>query len=168
VVAVRRGRKNAEPRAKLRVGDEPAHEPTQAVMDELPGEELEEPVQLVDVAPRLGNELAGIGFGGLERAHLELESVTEPLDPAQHAHGVSFPESAVEELDVVPHARLDASARIDELEGEVRASRACAEAALASDRVEPLDDPILGELGDRHAAILGPSAAGSLRLRWPS
>ena len=84
----------------------------------------------------------------LERADVELEPVAEPLDAAEHAHGVALGEPRVEQLDVVPHARLDAPARVDELEREVRRAAFRAQPLLARDRVDALDDAVFGELGD--------------------
>ena len=56
---------------------------------------------------------------GLDRAHLHLQPAAEPLHAAEHAHGVALGEATVEQLDVVPDARLDPAARVDELEGEI-------------------------------------------------
>ena len=137
-------------------------------MGELAGEELEEAVQLVEVAARRRHERRRILVGGLERPHLELEAVAKPLHPPEHAHGVALGEPLVEELDVAPDPGLDAPARIDELEGEIGAAAAGAQAPLARDGEEPVDDPVLGELRDRHGAILGPATDGSLARRWPS
>ena len=96
-----------------------------------------------------GASAAGSASGGLERAHVELQPVAEALDAAEHAHGVALGEARVEQLDVVPDPRLDAPARVDELEREVRRRRSCPQPPLARDRVDALDDAVLGELGDR-------------------
>ena len=75
---------------------------------------------------------------GLERAHVELQPVAEPLDASEHAHGVALGEARVEQLDVVPDARGDAPARIDELEREIRPRRSsCAGAASSRPRRRP-------------------------------
>ncbi len=132
-------------------------------MGDLAGEELEEPVELLHVAASLRDELARVGLGRLERAHLELQAVAEALHPAEHAHGVSLAEAAVEELDVVPDARLDAPARVDELERQVGAARARAQTLLPRNGEEALDDPVLGQLGDGDGALTGRSSA---RERW--
>ena len=63
--------------------------------------------------------VAGSTSARLERPHVELEPVAEPLDPAEHAHRVALGEAAVEQLDVVPDARVDVPGRVDELEREV-------------------------------------------------
>jgi hypothetical protein len=91
----------------------------------------------------------------LERAYLDLEPTAEPLHPAEHSHRVPRVEAAIEELDVTPHARVDPAARVGELEREERGSGARASPLLFRDRVDALDDPVLGELGDRgHGWIL--------------
>jgi hypothetical protein len=77
-------------------------------------------------------------------------------------NGVSFPEPFVEELDVAPDAGIDAAARVDELEGEVWTAAARPQALLARDREDGVDDPVLGELRDRHPSIVGPRSAASL------
>ena len=83
------------------------------------------------------------------RAHVELEPVAVPLDAPEHANRVALVEPRVEQLDVVPDAPLDAPARVDQLEREVRRAALRPQPALARDRVDPLDDAILGQLGDR-------------------
>ena len=81
---------------------------------------------------------AGSASGGLERAHLELQPVAEALDAAEHAHRVALAEARVEQLDVGPDARLDAAARVDELQREVRrAAASCAAAPSARPRRRP-------------------------------
>ena len=131
-------------------------------MSDLAGEELEEPLELLDVAARLGNERRRIRLSGLERSHLELETVSETLHAPQHVDRVTFAEALVEQVDVAPDARVDPAARIDELERQIGAAVAGAKALLAGDSVRPLDDSVLCELRDRHDAILGPPSAASL------
>ena len=104
---------------------------------------------------------------GLERAHLELEPVAEALDPAEHAHRVAFGEARVEQLDVVPDARLDASARVDELEREIRAPPSCAQALLLRDRVDALDGAVLLELRDRGHGTASLRPAVDTVAAWP-
>src|SRR5438105_5153685 len=117
---------------------------------DLAGEEVEEAVQLVRVASQGRRERHGIGTRrGLEASHLELQAVAEPLYAAEHAHRVAFGEAPVEQLHVVPHACLDTSTRVHELEREVRRAAARAQLPLACDRVDPLDDPFFRQLGDR-------------------
>src|SRR5919109_3500138 len=96
--------------------------------------------------------------GGLDRADGELEPVAEALDSPEDADGVALPEAAVEELDVLPHARVDAAARIDKLEREVRRSRLRPQPLLPRHAVDAFDHPVLGELDDRgHEPILVPA-----------
>ena len=119
-------------------------------MRDLACEELEEAFELVSVAAQARRERLRIQiFGRLQRADLELQPVAEAVDPTEHTHGVALVESAVEQVDVAPHARLDPTARVDELEGEVRSAPACAQSLLLRDRVDALDDAVLLELCDR-------------------
>ncbi len=102
-------------------------------MRDLAGEELEEPLELVGIAAHRGRELGRIEtLGGLERADLELEPIAEAVDSSQHAHRVALGEAAVEQVDVAPDAALDPAARVDELDGEVRRTRAVSAAAPSS------------------------------------
>ena len=122
----------------------------QAVVVHLGGEELEEPLQLVRVAAQRRRHRGGVDVGcRLERAHVELERVAEALDAAEHAHGVALAEAPVEQLDVVPDARGDAAARVDELEREVRRAVLRPQTLLLRDRVHALDRAVLLQLGDR-------------------
>ena len=133
VMAVRRGRA-----ARASVGGSPGrrgsrHGRLQARVGDLGGEELEEAVELVGVAAHRRREARpGRCPGRLDRAHVELKPVAVALDPAEHAHRVALAEARVEQVDVVPDARLDAPARIDELEREVRASRSSSAAAACA------------------------------------
>ena len=106
----------------------------QARVRDLGDEELEEAGELVGVAPHRRGERRGVDVGRLERAHVELQPVAELLDPAEHAHRVAFAEAAVEQLDVVPDARLDPAGRVDELEREVRRRRTSSAACASSSR----------------------------------
>jgi hypothetical protein len=162
VVRVGCGRQDAEPGPERRVGDEGIHEGAQLGMGDLCGEELEEAVELLPVAAGLGDECRRVCLCGLERPHLELEPVAEALHPSEHANGVPLSKALVEQVDIAPDAGIDSSARIDELERQVRAAAAGAKALFAGDRVRALDDPVLCELRDRHGAILGPASAASL------
>ena len=95
-----------------------------------------------------GVRLAGSTSARLERAHVELEPVAEPLDAAEHAHRVALAEAPVEQLDVVPDAGVDAPARVDELEREVRRAALRAQLPLRLHGEDALDDAVLGEVGD--------------------
>ena len=79
----------------------------------------------------------------------------------EHPHRVALAEARVEQLDVVPDARVDAAARVDELEREVRARRPSSAAAPCRDGVHALDRRGSPPVGDRrHAAESRPSVAG--------
>ena len=119
-------------------------------MCDLAGEEVEEALQLVRVAPERRRQLDRVGvLGRLDCAHVELELVAVALHAAQDAHGVALGEAAVEEIDVVPDAALDAAAAVDELEREVVGAGPRAQPPLARDRVGALDGRVLCELGDQ-------------------
>ena len=115
------------------------------------------------VAPHRRRERRRVDVGRLERPHVELQPVAELLDAAEHAHGVALGEAPVEQLDVVPDARLDAARRVDELEREVRRAGLRAQLALRPHRVDALDDPVLCELGDRHGSSLRPGPDAEAR-----
>ena len=116
---------------------------------DLAGEEVEEPLQLVGIPAERRRQLGRVGIlGGLDRAHVELKLVAVALHAAEHAHGISLGEPAVEEVDVVPHAALDAAAGVDELEREVvGAARACGGAVCARRRTCPRRSPSSAKLG---------------------
>ena len=118
-------------------------------MRELAGEELEEAVELVGVAPQPRRKPGRVVVRGLDGADLELEPVVEALDAAEHAHGVALGEAAVEQLDVVPDPPLDPAGRVDELEREVGRALPGRPPLLARDGVDALDRAVGGELGDR-------------------
>src|SRR4029453_11611052 len=94
--------------------------------------------------------------------------VAEPLHPPEHAHGVTLAEALVEELDVVPDPRLDLPGRIDELQREIRAAGTGAKPLFAGHRIQACDNPVLGQLRDRHPVILGPRTDGKLAPRAPA
>ncbi len=117
----------------LFVACERAHDRGEPGMSDLGGEELEEAVELVGVAAEGRSELGRIRVvGGLDRPHLHLEPATKALDTAEHPHRVAFAEALVEEVDVAPDARLDAAARVRELEREIRRHRLVCDAAPSS------------------------------------
>jgi Protein of unknown function (DUF1015) len=147
---------------QLGVARKAPDEGAQLRMRDLRSEELEEAVQLLDIAAGLRHERRGICLRRLERPHLELQAVPETLDAAEDVHRVAFSEALVEQVDVAPDPRVDAPARIDELQCQIRAPAAGAKALLASDCIRALDDPVLCQFRDRHGAILGPASAASL------
>src|SRR5205823_13342112 len=64
------------------------------------------------------------------------------------------------QVDVLPYPPFEAAARVDELEREVVGAASGAEPPLARHRVDPFDDPVLGQLGDRaHDRSLRPPTA---------
>ena len=143
-------RQRAKRRPDVGVGDERAHDRSEAGVCDLGGEELEEAVELVRVAPKSRRQRRWVGvLGGLDRAHLHLELAVEALDPSEDPDGVALAEAAVEEVDVRPDSRVDAAARVGELEREVGGARARPAAFLLRDREDALDRPVLRELGDR-------------------
>ena len=167
VVAVRaRGGQQAHPLADLAVVEHIADDGREPGVRELRGQELEEAVELVGVPAHRRCELGGVGLGRLDRPHLELQAPVEALDAGQHADSVALLEAAVEQLDVVPDAPLDAPARVDELEREVGLAVPRRQAALARDREDTVDRAVLDEVGDRcHGLSLGLMAAIGPRLR---
>src|SRR5712691_10361796 len=149
-VVLRARRQAAQRAAELGIGDEALHGGVEPRVRELTREELEKAVQLVGVAAQRRSEVAGVGVRrSRERAHVELKPVVEALDAPEHAYGVTLGEALVEQLDVVPDARLDPPARVDQLERKVRRPRARVQPAFARHRVDALDDPVLGQLRDR-------------------
>jgi len=153
------GRQPAHRRSQRFVGEEAADDCRQSRMRDLACEELDEAVELVGIAAQRRRELRRVGLRcRLERADVDLEPVTELLHPAEHADCVSLREARVEQLDVLPDARVDASTRIDELECEVRSPAPGSQPPLARHRVDALDDPLFGQLRDRaHGGSLGPN-----------
>ena len=86
-------------------------------MRDLRRDELEEAFELVRVAAKRRSEVGRIRTRrGLERPDVDLQTVPELLDAAEDPHRVAFREARVEQLDVVPHTRVDPPARVDQLE----------------------------------------------------
>ena len=142
------GRRGIRPQRR---SAEHAHDDrAQPVVVHLGDEELEEALQLVGVAAQRRRHRRRVdAVRRLERAHVELERVAELLDASEHAHGVAFAEAPVEQLDVVPDARGDAAARVDELEREVRRAVLRPQPLLLRDGVDAFDGAVLLELRDR-------------------
>ena len=77
-------------------------------MCDLAREEVEKAVELVRVAAESRRQLGRVGLGGrLDRSYLHLQPAAEPLHATEDTDGVARREASVEELDVVPDARLD-------------------------------------------------------------
>lgn len=133
-------------------------------MGDLGGEELEEPVDFVGVAPEGRRQRRRIRVRcGLDGSHLHLQATAEALDSPEHVDGVALVEALVEELDVAPDPRLDAATRVGELEREVCGAVAGAASLLLGDGEHALDGPVLGELGDRgHVPSLWRRGVGTL------
>ena len=129
-------------------------------MPDLLGEELQEPLQLVAVPPESRRERGGVDFGCLERPHVELQPVAELLDSTEHPHGVALGEAAVEQLDVVPDPRVDAAARVDELDREIGRTPLRPQPSLRLHGEDALDDAVGFELGD-HRPSLGRARFGT-------
>ena len=138
----------AERSSNLLVVHETADDGTQARVGDLVGQELEEAVELVGVAAQRGRQVARVGIGRLDRAHVELEPLAELRDAAEDAHRIAFREAPVEQLDVVPDPRFDPAGRIDELERQIRGALLRPQPLLARDRIDAFDDAILRELRD--------------------
>ncbi len=155
---------SAQRGANISVARERVHERREPGVRYLGGEEVEESVELVGVPAERRCELGGVCIlGGLHRTHLHLQLAAEALDPAEYVHCVSFVETTVEQVDVVPHPSLDATARIGELEREVCRARTCAAPLLLRHGEDALDRPILGELGDRgHGPSVWAKRVGTL------
>jgi hypothetical protein len=164
VVRLRARGQFAQSSAEPLIREEPPDERLQPGVRNLAGEELEEAVQLVGVPTHGRRQLGGVlSLRVLDRANVELEPVAELVDPAEHSNGIALAEPGVEQLDVVPHSRLDLPALVDELEREVVGARLRPPALLSSDRVRALDDTILGEVGDRaHGPSLGRKQDGTV------
>ena len=157
VVPVAAGRRERAKRSSdVRVPNEGVDHDGEPLVGDLGCEELEEAVELVRIAPQGRREHGRIGvLGGLDRPHLHLELPAEALDAAEHPHRVALAKALVEQVDVVPDPGVDAAARVDELESEVRGARAGAPALLLRDREHAFDGPVLDELGDRgHAPTI--------------
>ncbi len=158
------GRQRAERFPDVGIANERVHDRGDARVRDLGDEELEESVELVRIPAQGGGECGRIGvLRRLDRAHLDLEPAAEALDAAEHPNGVALVEALVEEVDVVPDPRLDSTARVDELESEIRGAVAGASPLLPGHCKHALDGPVLDELGDRrHVSTIGREPIGTL------
>lgn len=148
VVTVGDRRKRPQAPAQVPVLEEAADERMEPPVGQLAREELEKAVELVEVPPCLGNERDRVLARLLEGANLELQPVTEALHAPEHADGCARSAATVEQLDVLPHSRVDPAAPVDELEREIRRSGARPQTLLACHGEDTLDHPVLGQLGD--------------------
>ena len=165
VVPVRRcGWKRAESGPDLRVTHERVDRRGQTRMRYLRRQEVVEAVELVGVAAEGRCQRRRVGvLGRLDRPHLDLEPSSEALHPPEDMHRVTLAEPLVEELDVIPHASFDATARVGEFEREVRRAVSSAPTLFLGDREHAFDGPVLGELGDRgHVSSLWRLGVGTL------
>jgi len=128
----------------------------EARMGDLACEEVEEAVELVAVTPEPGRQLGRIRLRSrLDGAHLHLEPPTEPLHPAEDAYRVALGETSVQQLHVVPDARVNPAACIHELERQVGGAVLRPPPLLPPDGEHPFHGSVLGELGDTgHARSL--------------
>ncbi len=121
---------------------------------DLGDEEIEESLQFVGIAAAGRRECRRVGFGRrLECAHLNLQLVAEALDPSQHAYRIALGEAGVEQVDVVPDARLDATALVAQLEREIGGSGPRAQSLLTGDSVDAVDGAVRDQLGERGHAL---------------
>ena len=113
-------------------------------------EELEKAFQLVGVAAHRGRHRRRVDVlcGSSVRTSSWSRSRNRSTRPSTRTASPSAKRS-VEQLDVVPDARLDAAARIDELEREVRRAVPRAQSLLLRDRIDAVDRAVLLELRDR-------------------
>src|SRR5215207_10314057 len=95
VVPVGSRRQDPQAFTKGGIGDEPADHVLQSRMCDLRGEEVEEAVELFDVAARRRHERGWVRLSRLERANIELEPVAKALHPTKYPHGVALVEAAV-------------------------------------------------------------------------
>ena len=150
------GRERPQRGPELRVAREPPDDFRKAHVRDFGREELEEAVELVDVAAQRRGQARRIGVGRLDGADVELEPLTEAGDAAEDPHGVAFREAPVEQLHVVSDPSLDPPGLVDELERKVRGALLRPQPLLARYRIDAFDDAILGKLANgAHSLSLG-------------
>ena len=152
----------AGPRREVAVGEYGCDGRREPGMRELRDEEIEEPGELVGVAPDVGVSDAGsTSLASSERTSSCSRSRNSRR--ARAPHRVALVEASVEQLDVVPHARLDAAGRVDQLEREVRRAGLRAELALRPHRVDPSTTR-----SSASSAIVTGAVYGRAQMRNPS
>ena len=130
-------------------------------------QELEEPVQFLDVPPRLSTNSAGSACAGSsertsswrrspKRSTRPRTRTASPSPKRLSSSSTSFQTRA----SILPVGSTSSSARYGLPERVPE--------PLTRDRVEALDDPVLRELRDRHPAILGPGTDGKLARSAPA
>ena len=130
------GRRPQRP-AHVRRRDEPSDHGRRSGMRDLPARNSRKPSSSSPSRRNGRRELRRIGLGRRSSVARRPEA-GRGTSPRGRARGPRRPQrSAVEQLDVVPDARIDAAARVDELEREVWRPFACAAAASARPRRRP-------------------------------
>ena len=115
----------------------------------LADQELEEALELVCVAAQAGVSPAGsTPSAGSSVRTSTWSSFAEPLDAPEHADRVARLEAPVEHVDVVPDARRDPAARVDELEREIARAVPRPQPFLARDGVDALNGAVFLQFGD--------------------
>ena len=158
------GRQSAQRGANLRIAHERADDRRQRGMRDLGREKLEEAVELVCVSTQRGRERGRIRIlGRLDGTYLDLELPAEALHAPEDVNGIPLLEATVEQVDVVPHSRLDATARISQLECEIGSPSASTAPLLLRHCEYALDGAILAQVGDgRHVSSLWREGVGTL------
>src|SRR5436190_8373808 len=117
---------------------------------DLAREVLEEPVELLHVAVRDGQERRRVGAGrARDLAHLDLQLVAEPLHAPAHAHELAALEAPGQHIGVPERAALDRAAAVAQLEREIWRARTRRQAVLARAREDRVDVVSGAQGGDR-------------------
>ena len=100
-------------------------------------------------------------------AHVELKPFLVALHAPEDANRVAFCRSCASSRSTsLPDSALDPTARIDELDRQVIRAAARPQTALASDRVDSFDDPVLCQPSNgAHGTSPGPNTDGTLPPR---
>jgi hypothetical protein len=134
VVAVERRGRAAQAPAQRLIGEDRLHQRAQRDVHDLAGQEVDEPVQVLDVAARSRHELQRVAVGQpLDAPHHELRAAAVVLGLGQHAHRVALAEALVEHRGVLEHHAPDTARAVGELHAQERAAGARAAALLAQD-----------------------------------
>ena len=157
VVLLDAHRCGAEGRPEGTVVEHGAREVSQALVRDVFGQELEEALEVVDVAARTRRELERVGrdFGLLDGAHHDLRAATVLLHAAEYADDVADLEAPVENGGVVEDRGLDAARLVGQLEREIRRARARTTAILADHGKRRVDELSFDEIADGGAGFCG-------------